>query len=45
MANKYVTVNNKLVVVDGKLLQVSGDGIDDELLNLIDTQTTSLGTT
>jgi hypothetical protein len=45
MANKYVTANNKLVVVDGKLLQVSGDGIDDELLNLIDTQTTSLGTT
>lgn len=45
MANKYVTANNKLVVVDGKLLQVSGDNVDDELLNLIDTQTTSLGTT
>lgn len=45
MANKYVTANNKLVVVDGKLLQISGDSVDDELLNLIDTQTTSLGTT
>lgn len=45
MANKYVTANNKLVVVDGKLLQVSGDNVDDELINLIDTQTTSLGTT
>ena len=45
MANKYVTVNNKLVVVDGQLLQVSGDNVDDELLNLIDTQTTSLGIT
>ena len=45
MANKYVTANNKLVVVDGKLLQVSGDNVDDELLNLIDTQTTSLSTT